>query len=73
MRGQHLVEPLFPHHAQIRENATELAAGALLLRERRLQLLVSDDLLVEKNLAQPDFAAACRLVHGSVRGDPGGG
>ena len=61
--GENLVQLLFADQVQIREYATELAAGALLLGQRLLQLLIGDDLVLEQQLAEADLLFADLFAH----------
>ena len=46
---------LLGDEAGLDEHAAELAPAALLLVERGLELVLGQQLLLEQNLAQPDF------------------
>src|SRR5688572_610539 len=65
VRGEQLVQLLFAHQAHVGQYAAELAAAALLFVERALQLLGGEQLLLEQQLAEPDFLAAV-LAHCSL-------
>ncbi len=68
-----LAHDLLPDDPEIGQHASQLAAGAFLLRERRLQLLLRERLLFEQQLTEANLASADWLRHGRFRGEPGGG
>ncbi len=73
MSGQYLADDFFPRHSQIGEDAAELASCAFLLRQRRLQLILGNDLLLDEDLAEANLTSARGLGHGRFRAGPGSG
>ena len=67
---QELEQRAFRHESEIRQHAAELAAGAPLLHECGLQLLLADGAVLDQRLAEPDpalAAAGCRRgAHGAM-------